>query len=156
AQSLKFAKTMHRSGQGTYGPVVEARGDVEALAAELNACADDLRDEVDLLQAQLEIRKADVAGAQAQVAKVTQSRNYTEALHKNKVVSQEEVEREQMEVDIRSAELLKKQAEMNEVALRIKQATRRRDEAIQHTERAKGLVPEHEAPPGPAAPATKR
>ena len=133
-----------------------ARGEVEALAAELNTCADDLRDEVDLLQAQLEIKKADVQAAEAQLAKAIESHKSSEKLANNKVISQGELSLSQRDVDIRSAELAKKQAEMNEVSLRIKQATRRRDEAIALAKRAKGLVPEHAAPLGPEAPAAKR
>jgi hypothetical protein len=52
--------------------------------------------------------------------------------------------------------LAKKQAELDEIVLRIKQATRRRDEAIALAKRADGLVPEHEAPKDPSAPAAKR
>jgi Sigma-70, region 4 len=155
-QSLQLARAAHAAARGKYDQVVAAQGEIEALAAELNTCADDLGDEVDLLQAQLEIRKADVQAAEAQAAKAILSHKYAEKLAKSSAVSQNEVLHHQKEVDIRSAELAKKQAERNEVVLRIKQATRRRDEAIALARRANGLVPEHEAPPGPADPAAKR
>jgi multidrug resistance efflux pump len=146
---------LHRSAGVAVGEVSAARGEVEALAAELNTCVDDLRDEVDLLKVQLEIRKADLAGAQAQLGKTTEIHKYQEKLAKDKVISQNEIGQSQKDVDIRSADVAKKQAELNEVVLRIKQATRRRDEAIKLTDQAKGLVPEQDAAPRRAAPATK-
>ena len=146
----------HNQGVVPFGRVIAARGDVEALAAELNASADDLRDEVDLLQAQLEIRKADIQAALIQLATATESHKVNEQLAKKKTIGPWPLRNSQSEVGLRSAELAKKQAERDEVLLRVKLATRRRDEAIALAERAKGLVPEHEAPPGPAAPATKR
>ncbi len=155
AASFQAAQAAHSMARITYDKVIAARGEVEALTAELNSCADDLSDDVDLLQAQLEIRKADVQAAEAQAAKAIVSHKYTGKLAEDKVVSQNEVLQFQKDVDIRSAELAKKQAEMNEVVLRIKQATRRRDEAIALAKQAKGLVSEHEAPLVPAAPAAE-
>jgi hypothetical protein len=157
AENFRTLAALQRTGSVESGRVALARGEVEALAAELSSCADDLRDEVELLQAQLAIRKADVQAAEGHVAKATGEYKNTENLFKKgRVVSQNELRSFQHEVDIRSAELAKKQAEMNEVVIRIKQATRRHDEAIELTERAKGLVPEREAPQRPAAPALKR
>lgn len=155
-QRFRVAKAAHEAARGGYDQVVAARGEVEVLAAELNTCAEDLRDEVDLLQAQLAIKRADVQAAEAQLAKAVDSHKVTEKLANDKVISQSEVRGSQRSVDIRSAELAKKQAELNEVVLRIKQATRRRDEAIDLTERAKGLVTEHEALPKQPVPETKR
>ncbi len=108
-------------------------------------------------QIQREIRNADVQAAEAQLAKAIESHKSTENLANNKgVVSQAELRISQKDVDIRSAELAKRQAELNEVVLRIKQATHRRDEAIALAERAKGLVPKQEGPQPPADPAAKR
>ncbi len=157
AENFRSLLALYRAGHVESGRLVAARGEVEALAAELSTCADDLRDEVELLQAQLAIRKADVQTAEGHLAKATGEYKNTENLAKNRSVSQNELRLFQQQVDIRSAELAKKQAELNEVMIRIKQATRRRDEAIELAERAKGLVPGHEAPKatGPAAPAAK-
>jgi RNA polymerase sigma factor (sigma-70 family) len=156
ASKLQLATAAHQAARGTYDQVVAVRGEVDAFAAELNTCADDLRDEVDLLQAQLEIRKADVQAAEAQRAKAALSHTNVEKLAEKKAVSQLEVRGSEYDLDIRSAELAKKKAELNEVVLRIKQATRRRDEAIELANRANGLIPEPEAPLKPAAPPAKR
>jgi hypothetical protein len=158
AANLHLAKVAHAAGDGKYAEVVTARGEVEALAAELSTNADDLRDEVDLLAVQFAIRKADVQAAEAQLAKAVESHKDTEKLasRNRNMVSQGTLRNSQRDVDIRSAELARKQAELDEVVLRIRQATRRRDEAIALAGRAEGLVPEREAPPGPAAPAAKR
>jgi RNA polymerase sigma factor (sigma-70 family) len=155
--SLQLANAAHAAGGGGVDRVAASRGEVEALAAELNACADDLRDEVDLLQIQREIRKADVQAVEAQLAKAIESHKVNENLDKNKgVISQAELRNSQRDVEIRSAELAKRQAELNEVMLRIKQATRRRNEAIALAERAKELVAKQDAPHPPADPAPKR
>ena len=58
--------------------------------------------------------------------KANDSQQSQEKLVKDKVISQAEGRNYQRDVDLRSAELAKKQAELNEVMLRIKQATRRR------------------------------
>jgi RNA polymerase sigma factor (sigma-70 family) len=156
ASNIRVAVELHSQARGQYNAVVAARGEFESLAAELNTCVDDLRDEVELLEAQLKIRKADVRASKAQQAKALESLANVQSLADKQGVSQREVRLYQSDVEFRSAELDKKQAELDEIALRIKQATRRRDEAIALAKRADGLVPEHEAPPGPAAPATKR
>jgi hypothetical protein len=155
AQNLEVARASFERAAGGYGPVAAARGEVDALAAELNTCVDDLSDEVDLLQAQLQIRRADVQAAQAQLAKAVENHKATAHLYEQKVVNQTEVRLLQQDVDFRSAEVAKKQAELEEVALRIKQTTRRRDEAIELAKRAKGVVPEPQAPARPEAPAAK-
>ncbi len=139
-QNLELAKAAHQSARAGFGPVLAAQGEIESLTAELGTVADDLRDEVDLLEAQLDIRKADVEAARAHLAKVKVSHANTKKLFDDKVVSSTEVETSLSEVDIRTAELAKKLAEFNEVVLRIKQATRRRDEAIALAARAKTLT----------------
>jgi RNA polymerase sigma factor (sigma-70 family) len=156
ASNIRVAVELHAQARGQYDAVVAAHGEFEALAAELNTCVDDLRDEVDLLEAQLKIRKADVQASKAQQAKALESLTNVQTLANRQGVSQQEVRLYQSDLDLRSAELAKKQAEEDEIALRIKQATRRRDEAIALAKRAEGLVPDPEVPKGPSAPAAKR
>ena len=155
ATNFEIARASFEKAEGGYGAVAAARGEVDSLAAELNTCVDDLSDALDLLQIQLMIRKADLQAAQVQLGKANDMYTSTEDLRKKKVISSQELRLSQQEVDFRTAEVAKKQAEMDEVALRIKQATRRRDEAVALSKRAKGLVPEQQAPARPATPAVK-
>ncbi len=154
-ENLRRLMVANQAGQVEFGRVAAARSEVEVLTAELDSYVDDFSDEVDLLQVQLDIRKADVQAAEAQLAKVIESHRAVEKMGQDKVVSQTEVRNSQRDVEIRSSEAIKKKAELNEVVLRIKQATRRRDEAIELAKRAKKLVPELEAAPQPAPPAAK-
>ncbi|MHC5540076.1 hypothetical protein ACYOEI_17800, partial [Singulisphaera rosea] len=155
SKAFRTLEVQFRSGEGPYSRVATARGELETLEAELSSCADDLRDEIELLHAQLEIKKADVQAAEAQLAKTMVSFKQAEKLLRDKVVSQQDVDLHQQEVNIHSAEVAKKQAERDEVLLRIKQTTRRRTEADGFVVRAKGLFPEPASTPKPAADATK-
>jgi hypothetical protein len=158
AENFQTLRALHQAAQIEFGRVTAARGEIETLAAELNACADDLNDEVDLLKAQLKIREADVKATEGHLAIARLELQFKQKLLNDKVISTNTTNLSKQEVNIRSAELAKKQAELNEVVLRIKQATRRRDEAISLAERAKGLVPAPELPATtePPAPAPEK
>ncbi len=155
AANLQILKNLHESGQIASDRVIAAQGEVDALTAELNTRAEDFGDEVDLLLARLQIRKAELSTAKVQLAKATDALKFkqglTEGLAEENMDNSNEVRLAQQDVDIRTGEVAKAQAEFDEVALRIKQATRRRDEATRLAERAKTIVPEQATLPKPAA-----
>lgn len=141
----KLAKEAQASKRDRPERVIAARGEVETLTAEIHSRADDLRDEVELLQAQLEIRNADVQAAEIQKARALDHQRNTGQLIKENAIGPAEGVNFQRDVDLRSAELAKSQAVLNEITLRIKQTTRRRDEAIDLAEKANKLIAEQEA-----------
>ncbi|MHC5537010.1 hypothetical protein ACYOEI_01910 [Singulisphaera rosea] len=150
----KRAKEAHATNQALPEHVIAARGEVETLVAEILSRADDLRDEVDLLEVQLEISKANVQAAEIQKAKAVDSQESTGKLVKERVVGPAESVTYQRDVDLRGVELAKAQAELKGITLRIKQTTRRRDEAIDLAEKASKLVAEQE--PSSPAPSTAK
>jgi RNA polymerase sigma-70 factor (ECF subfamily) len=156
ASNLGVAQSLFESARGKYNDVIAARGEFDALAAELSTSVDDLRDEVELLEAQLKIKEADVQVSKIQQAKAALSLQYVQKLAATKGVSDKEVVLYQNDVDLRAAESAKKQAEFDEIALRIKQATRRRDEATALAKRAEGLVPDPKTPKDSSAPPPKQ
>ncbi|WP_422931799.1 RNA polymerase sigma factor [Singulisphaera sp. PoT] len=156
---LKTAATNLQSLTKKYGaalidfePIAMARGEVDGLAAELDAFADDLRDELDLLRIQIRIKQAEVKAAGAQLAKVTQLHESTARNVANKVVSPNELSLSQKDVDVRAAELDRKRAELEEVELRTRQAARRSSEATAFAAEGKRLLSSLEPPTPDAKP----
>jgi RNA polymerase sigma factor (sigma-70 family) len=153
AESFHMLEKLFLKGEVEMARVLAARGDVEALGAELETRADDLRDEVDLLEAQLAIRKAGLDTAEAHVAQATENKQIQEKLVKQHAISESEFRETKHDLSIRTAERAKSAAEVDEIKLRIKQAIRRRDEAADFVKRAKELParPDGSAPvPAPA------
>jgi beta-lactamase regulating signal transducer with metallopeptidase domain len=83
------------------------------------------QDEVELLKAQLESRKADVLEAEALLHKGRRHLDSQERLAKQRATSQEDLEQARSEVAVLEARLRGKQALLHEGELRLKQASRR-------------------------------
>jgi RNA polymerase sigma factor (sigma-70 family) len=151
---MQMTRQLRDKGDVSNAEYWRSRGDVDTLAAELKARAEDLDDELELLQARLAIRQADVDGADAQVAKASDREKVQENLAKRNVISTSELSQIQQDHAIARAERAKKQAELKEVVVRIKQAKRRRDEAAELVKRADELLKKPGITPDPpAAPA---
>lgn len=150
-QNLQVARRLHETGEFDFTRVLVAKGEVDALVAELRARADDLGDEVELLKAQLAIRLAELDAATAQFDKADQVMESRSKLAKQNVISDTELRDSRAGVAIARAELAKRKAEVAEVQLRITQATRRRDEAAGFVKRAAELLAKSD--PSPKSPA---
>ena len=131
---LRAVESIRNSGRATYTELLEAQGNVDALKAELRAMADDLSDEVELLEALQKSRESDVEIARTQLGNAHDDMKMTKKLFEQKLLSTDEIRERQYHIDLKTVELARANAGLNEIRVRIKQATRRRDEALHYVE----------------------
>jgi beta-lactamase regulating signal transducer with metallopeptidase domain len=108
-----------------------------------------LRDEVELLEAQLEAKQAQLKAAKVALDRAHQRLVRLEGFYKNGAVPEATMLQAQQEEATLEAELLVKEAELKEPAVRLKQAQRRLNQLLQ-----KGTEPAAH-PPTPDRPGTK-
>ncbi len=122
---LKFVEALFKQGELNTQEFVQARGEVNALMAGLEARRDDLRDELDRLRAQLAIRKADHAGAVILVDQAKGLLNRQEATARKGLVGEYPVAQAVNDRDFRKTQADLKAAEVQEVVVRMSQVARR-------------------------------
>ena len=129
---------------------------VDILAAQLEARRDDLRDQTELLQAQLVTREADVATADAQLRQASDRLDIVAEQVRRLVVSKAEQRQTEQDVVIRKAEREKKQAEAREISVRLAQLTRQLKQAEELVKSSGELLAKSaaQAGRGPVAPSS--
>src|SRR5262249_6616689 len=85
------------------------------------------RDDVELLEAQLDIKRAEVGEVEARLKLAVRRLEKIKSLDKYRRVSRECVEQAQGEAEVVTAQLTTKKAQVREVEVRLRQAKRRLD-----------------------------
>lgn len=113
---------------------------------------DDLKDEVELLRVQLELRRAERGEV---VARLRQARTALERIQRlvsSGAATQDQVEQPRTEVDVQEARLAGKDAQIREAELRLKQAERRLARMQRTSDPARSPSRSGDRPGGSAAP----
>jgi RNA polymerase sigma factor (sigma-70 family) len=104
-------------------PGEKARSDTSSTATP--ATEQDARDAVEILQAQLQVKKAELQGAMVEAQSAQRNVTRVNALAKSSAISHEEVQAAEDKLARQKAAVLVKEAELNEQEVRLRQATRR-------------------------------
>jgi RNA polymerase sigma factor (sigma-70 family) len=150
---LAIRDALSRTGEMSKEQFEEARGEVAVLTAELDSYRDDLRDELELLSAQLEMREADLAGAEALLKQIEQRVVAAAKLHAQALTGDQGFRSLQQDLEFRKSQRDLKKAERREVETRIAQVRRRLGE-VEPIIKAASLplkaAPDPTSPPAPA------
>jgi NACalpha-BTF3-like transcription factor len=103
---------------------------------------EDLRDLVELLQIQLEAKRAEYQEAEVTLKQAAQSRSRIAGLNKAAAVSAEEVQNAENQVQIQEARLVVKRATVREAEVRLAQARRRLERVAPPDSRSPGQRPQ--------------
>jgi RNA polymerase sigma factor (sigma-70 family) len=124
-QRLNLAERLANRGITDQSQVENAKSDVDIISARIQSAREDLQDEIELLELQLEVRAAEVKGCVALYDWKQKDDQRMTRLATQSQVSQAEVERTHFDLLTAEAQVRVKEAEINELRLRIKQRKRR-------------------------------
>jgi beta-lactamase regulating signal transducer with metallopeptidase domain len=116
--------TQPRPAEPARAPLQRARAE-ERERQERRARIEELRDEVELLEAGMRVKRAQVQAAQIVLKGAEERFALIERLDKGGTISQQEVAKAREDVSVRRADVLIKEAELREAEVRLKQAQRR-------------------------------
>jgi beta-lactamase regulating signal transducer with metallopeptidase domain len=141
------------------GETTTAQSGGGALARPANAAdTQAARDEVELLRAQLDTKRAELLEARALLGQAQHSFDRLQQLHKQGAVSVEEMDKVRTDLAVRQARVAGKEAQLRESQLRLSQAERRLGSprrAVQRTSAASDLAPNPRPTTAEAAPAVE-
>jgi len=156
--ALDIHERLFKQGQLSSLEVIQARSGVHVLMASLAARRDDLRDELERLEAQFATRKADLRGAMSLAQSTSERLAMQVPLAKSQQIPASAIAQASQDTDWRRSQVDIKRAEVQEVLVRIGQVKRRLGEVESLVQdppvRAPGsdLPAPPPAPPGTAAP----
>ena len=153
-RSLELKQEMANFGRLNRHEVLDAQDELDNLQAQVRGMSQAMLDQLEILQAQLAAKDAELqkAEAQVQLSKAVTAR--LARLAERAVVSREETAKAEGEAEIAEAQRDVRKAEVQEAAIRLNQAKRRVAEFARL--QAPKAPPAPETPPPPAAPPAER
>ncbi len=104
----------------------ETRGNVESLIEEIETQQDDLADQAEVIDAQLEAKRAELRGAEAQIQQAQFARKHLSRLNENlKTVDPLEMGKAEIDVKVQTTLRDTKRAEVRETEVRLRQVKRK-------------------------------